>query len=1228
MSGRARFVGPSATVRPPLPSLLVAAPTLCLFSVSSSSTLAPSHPATPSTSPPTADGTTYSATAQHPPPAGFFPLTPQSCTESMELVTGPARGDSNTRKQAWPSLGRPTINTSALPASGSSPTPLNLSPPPSSVSQSTHSSPWAPETPLAASAQSQTTAYMLQHPVSPMSHHADMPTQYSSQPPAGNTEWGNVFSNPLDPSTFHKLAAQGLFAPPSASVPSSLPPRSNHTPHDFGVNTRAQQLNAHDISRSGIPMTWSNVSSPYASPPATSHRASPVHLRSGSGASASYARRKSPGAGVSQSYGPVNLRHPSSSMPLPMSPYDAPVDFSHDRRNSLSQQLGAAHVAGSSGRGSLLAPGLETHLDDLSTTFPSHRSSFEFHSQPAHHTQRFAPGIPPSLWMSSTNVPSSSSSYSEASLFSFNQMSHPRQSSISESLVTSSSPTALSLLDSGKSTAPTSASSPSERVFSELFSDPLFALKQSVHEKSGSRPFASPKVSGSPDLKSFDLAGADADPEQLAREDPLATQVWKMYARQKATLPHAQRMENLTWRMMALALKKKKEDEGREKERAKEKDRDAEAQKGGGPGSAQPSGEKAAEGTGPSTGGAETAQETERGRTIDKGKARVQVVGFDGANQDGAEENDEVPMDWRAISRSRSRAPMDWRPASRSRSRPPMGGMSDLQNQFKFPSSTPPKREVTSPSIPIPGSAGRRSPHSSLPSQLMLPAVYESAGEHRGHYPNFDSSSLFHSPLAHPSSLPSTGILARASASTQPSPELKTFPKHVRKTSFDHTVAKEGIFTGVSGRHQVNGKPRSPEGLLGTKRRADAPHAESMLRADPPAGFDLPPPIDTKDLDHHYRRESPFPSSSFNFSVPPSYDSFFDLSGAANNGMGGTNMSASLSTPKDHSASEQHFADSIRTSMNGTYSPAMSVGGSESLSAAAVAASAAITETYAQFNMTNLGIEDYQLMNMMYSPATSHDLNSTLGSNSNSFTVDPNQILPLEHTEGMFHRSPSSDGWGNGVGSSSGASPEPYNVSNASTPPSLDGAAGTSRSAQPPRKIASSKRVDNATRAAASGAQRKGSTPETANGAGGQGRVGGEDGESTPTVCTNCQTTITPLWRRDPEGQPLCNACGLFYKLHGVVRPLSLKTDVIKKRNRASGTPHGSSRKNNANLPKIAAQNRPRASTTSSMPSNTRLSPASRVGAAGASASLKRQRRTSTSAQIQSSSSKDGGGEA
>lgn len=62
----------------------------------------------------------------------------------------------------------------------------------------------------------------------------------------------------------------------------------------------------------------------------------------------------------------------------------------------------------------------------------------------------------------------------------------------------------------------------------------------------------------------------------------------------------------------------------------------------------------------------------------------------------------------------------------------------------------------------------------------------------------------------------------------------------------------------------------------------------------------------------------------------------------------------------------------------------------------------------------------------------------------------------------------------------------------------------------------------------------------------------------TPTICSNCMTSTTPLWRRNAEGQPLCNACGLFLKLHGVVRPLSLKTDVIKKRNRSGSSPQNS----------------------------------------------------------------------
>lgn len=76
----------------------------------------------------------------------------------------------------------------------------------------------------------------------------------------------------------------------------------------------------------------------------------------------------------------------------------------------------------------------------------------------------------------------------------------------------------------------------------------------------------------------------------------------------------------------------------------------------------------------------------------------------------------------------------------------------------------------------------------------------------------------------------------------------------------------------------------------------------------------------------------------------------------------------------------------------------------------------------------------------------------------------------------------------------------------------------------------------------------------------------GGDNNGVPTTCTNCFTQTTPLWRRNPEGHPLCNACGLFLKLHGVVRPLSLKTDVIKKRNRGSGNsiPVGTARSKKA----------------------------------------------------------------
>ncbi|CAG5131757.1 unnamed protein product [Candidula unifasciata] len=57
-------------------------------------------------------------------------------------------------------------------------------------------------------------------------------------------------------------------------------------------------------------------------------------------------------------------------------------------------------------------------------------------------------------------------------------------------------------------------------------------------------------------------------------------------------------------------------------------------------------------------------------------------------------------------------------------------------------------------------------------------------------------------------------------------------------------------------------------------------------------------------------------------------------------------------------------------------------------------------------------------------------------------------------------------------------------------------------------------------------------------------------------ICANCRTSTTTLWRRNSEGEPVCNACGLYYKLHGVNRPLSMRKDGIQTRKRK---PKGSS---------------------------------------------------------------------
>lgn len=73
------------------------------------------------------------------------------------------------------------------------------------------------------------------------------------------------------------------------------------------------------------------------------------------------------------------------------------------------------------------------------------------------------------------------------------------------------------------------------------------------------------------------------------------------------------------------------------------------------------------------------------------------------------------------------------------------------------------------------------------------------------------------------------------------------------------------------------------------------------------------------------------------------------------------------------------------------------------------------------------------------------------------------------------------------------------------------------------------------------------------------------DIKRTDLSCTNCGTCTTTIWRRNALGEMVCNACGLYFKLHGVNRPMNMRRDTIHTRRRRAKGEKPSRRRSSTN---------------------------------------------------------------
>jgi GATA-binding protein, other eukaryote len=254
-------------------------------------------------------------------------------------------------------------------------------------------------------------------------------------------------------------------------------------------------------------------------------------------------------------------------------------------------------------------------------------------------------------------------------------------------------------------------------------------------------------------------------------------------------------------------------------------------------------------------------------------------------------------------------------------------------------------------------------------------------------------------------------------------------------------------------------------------------------------------------------QQGTFPSGPFNFNVPGFDNVLFDLGSGS------------------HTPDFLPFVEKPRASDNTrdqeypiTYmhSPESLSSVSDQLSMSTLLSQRGNSDGIATFEGHPVPTEEemQQLLGLGY-PV--YDRGGNEGHLQNQYThVDPTQILSAypNGAEGIFaqtyHHSPSSDEWATttGFNSSATASPE----------------VGSDLSGIKPRKVVTLKRSPQApdvpNRPPSHGTD---SGSSVARGSTENGNEPSEDpADLISTVCSNCTTTNTPLWRRDADGQPLC----------------------------------------------------------------------------------------------------------